>query len=79
MLKWPIYHACVTEIHEPYDKKNKHSETILHVFSGGINRLQQNIVRLLTPLTVHHGIHSIQHSTSTVHKQSDLRPADLYI
>ena len=49
------------------------------LFSGGIKRLQPNTVRLLTSLIVHHGIDSRQHSTSIVHRQSDLRPVDLYI
>ena len=60
-------------------KKNENSETV--IFSGGINRLQPNTVtvRLLTTLNVHYGIDSTQHSTSTVHRQSDLRPVDLHI
>ena len=80
MLKWSIYHPCVTEIHKPYEKKNakkEYSRTVL--FSGGIKSLSANTVRLHTSLIVHHGIDSIQHSTSTVHRQSDLRPVDLYI
>ena len=47
--------------------------------SGGIKRLPANTVRLHTSLIVHHGIDSIQHSTSTVHRQLDLRPVDLNI
>ena len=50
-----------------------------YYFSSGIKRLQLNTVRLLTSLIVHHEIDSRQHSTSIVHRQSDLRPVDLYI
>ena len=57
--------------------KKEYSRTVL--FSGGIKSLSANTVRLHTSLIVHHGIDSIQHSTSTVHRQSDLRPVDLYI
>ena len=66
-----------TNLMKKKHNKNEHSGTVS--FSGGIKRLQPNTVRLLTSLIVHHGIDSIQHSTSSVHRQLDLRPVDLYI
>ena len=66
-----------TNLMKKKTQKKEYSGTVL--FSGGIKRLPANTVRLLTSLIVHHGIDSIQHSTSTVHRQSDIRPVDLYI
>ena len=57
--------------------KKEYSRTVL--FSGGIKSLSANTVRLHTSLIVHHGIDSIQHSTSTVHRQSDLRPVEIHL
>ena len=66
-----------TNLMKKKNAKKEYSRTVL--FSGGIKSLSANTVRLHTSLIVHHGIDSIQHSTSTVHRQSDLRPVDLYI
>ena len=66
-----------TNLMKKKTQKKEYSGTVL--FSGGIKRLPANTVRLLTSLIVHHGIDSIQHSTSTVHRQLDLRPVDLNI
>ena len=66
-----------TNLMKKKTQKKEYCGTVL--FSGGIKRLPANTVRLLPSLIVHHGIDSIQHSTSTVHRQSDLRPVDLYI
>ena len=66
-----------TNLMKKENTKKEYSRTLL--FGGGIKRLPANTVRLHTSLIVHHGINSIQHSTSTVHRQLDLRPVDLYI
>ena len=66
-----------TNLMKKKNTKKEYSRTVL--FSSGIKSLSANTVRLRTSLIVHHGIDSIQHSTSTVHRQSDLRPVDLYI
>ena len=66
-----------TNLMKKKNTKKEYSGTVL--FNGGIKRLPANTVRLHTSLIVHHGIDSIQHSTSTVHRQLDLRPVDLNI
>ena len=76
-----IPYMCYRNPQTLWKKKTKKTSTAewFYYFSSGIKRLQLNTVRLLTSLIVHHEIDSRQHSTSIVHRQSDLRPVDLYI